>query len=438
MADGAPSQNRTGRIVAWFVVAVVVLLVANATRLGFRIDDALRNLFEDVDTKLAVSRLFRTVAQFISASYSATLFTAGIVAVLGAATRTLVRARVRAGFADVLDRVRTFAAARPRVTAALVAAPALVWTVSLVRLFAKYQMGGEWDTVLAGLALPATATVLAQIVLARRGLRALLAPTLSEEEASGDVRADGFTFTAVAVTTETVGAVAALAALSLVMVGLSYALPTSALVRSPAFAAALVAYLGLAGGGAMLFRRASRISVGLDGIHVSGSARERFISYREIDGARVNGQTISLYRGERIVLRLQLHGEDAIRRAPLAARINAAIAVAEAQRDEPAVSFVASASSDALSRAADGASSYREAAPTREKLWQALESPAVDAAGRKAAATALARDGDSAERTRLRVAADQCAEPSVRAVIDELLEADEDVEPARALKVRRV
>ena len=55
--------------------------------------------------------------------------------------------------------------------------------------------------------------------------------------------------------------------------------------------------------------------------------------------------------------------------------------MAEAQRDEAAVSFVASASTEALDRAAGGVTSYREAAPTREKLWQVLESPAVDAAG---------------------------------------------------------
>ena len=150
---------------------------------------------------------------------------------------------------------------------------------------------------------------------------------------------------------------------------------------------------------------------------------------------RTNGSSIELTRGERVVLRLQLHGEDAVRRDALAERIRGAIKTAADQRSLPEVDFVRSAKADVLARAADGATSYREAAPSRDKLWAALESPAVDAAGRKAAASALARTSDDSERGRLRVAAEHCAEPSVRARIYELL--DEDDEPAELAAPRR-
>lgn len=439
MADGSTrAKSRKGWTVLWFGLGFGLLFVTHAIGLRGTLGSLVWGLSDDPETKLALGRLYWLVSQFVSVAYTTTLVTSAVGAVVGAVARTLIRARVRAGLPDPLDHLRRFTSGRPRLANGLLAVLPIAYAGLLVRFFTAVIDDKGWDSVLAGVALPALFTILAQLVIARRGLGALLAPTLSEEETTGAVTADGFTFTAVAVTTETIAAVGGLAAVSVVMVTLAMLLPRV----GPAFATALLAYLALAVGGTALFRRASRISVGLDGIHVSGSARERFIPFREIDRARVNGQTIELVRGEHIVLRLQLHGADAIRRAPLAARINAAIEVAVAQRNEPAVVFVSSASSEAVGRAAGGASTYREAPPPREKLWQVLESPAVDAAGRKAAATALARDGDGAERARLRVAAEQCAEPSVRARLEELLAAEEeDAEgagaPMRALKIRR-
>jgi hypothetical protein len=53
-----------------------------------------------------------------------------------------------------------------------------------------------------------------------------------------------------------------------------------------------------------------------------------------------------------------------------------------------------------------------------------LEGPAIDTASRRAAAEALSRSRDPKERARLRIAAEQCAEPSVRIRMNELLADD--------------
>ena len=99
---------------------------------------------------------------------------------------------------------------------------------------------------------------------------------------------------------------------------------------------------------------------------------------------------------------------------------------ASEDRDQPAVSFVNSAPREDLVRAAEGGGSYRRLAVSRDQLWSALEGPAVAAPARRAAAEALAGSTDPSERARFRVAAEQCAEPSVRVRMHELLDDEED------------
>ena len=206
-------------------------------------------------------------------------------------------------------------------------------------------------------------------------------------------------------------------------------------MRDPAFLAALGAYIALTAASAFLFRRASRISIGVDGIFVRGSSRARFFGFRDIDGAQVRGSDLVLLRGGRVVLRLQLHGKDASRRDALLTRLTAAIARAAAERDEPATSFVSGASTADITRAAEGGGDYRKQAVSREQLWAVLEGPAIDTASRRAAAEALARSRDPSERARLRIAAEQCAEPSVRIRMHQLL-VDETEDAAEALTSR--
>ena len=223
-------------------------------------------------------------------------------------------------------------------------------------------------------------------------------------------------------TREAVGAVGGVALLTVAMMVHVVSSPIATLMRDPIFLGTLIGYIGIAGASAFLFQRVSRISIGLDGILIGGSSRTRFFGYRDVDAARERGGDIELLRGDRVVLRLQLHGKDASRREALLERLREAITRAENLRGDPDAGFVASASVEDLTRAADGAASYRQALPTRDKLWQLFESPAIDSAARKAAGEALASGGDAGERARLRIAAEHCADPDARVRLHELLD----------------
>ena len=156
---------------------------------------------------------------------------------------------------------------------------------------------------------------------------------------------DEIAFDAVAVTRETRAAVGGMAALSSRMVAWIASLPIEALYHDAPVVAAALAYVAAALGGAALFRRASRIAVGLDGVLVTGTSRTRFFAYKDLDGARASGTDLLLLRGDRVALRLQLHGEDAARRDAVLERIRAAIAGASASAHDAKLGFVASASS---------------------------------------------------------------------------------------------
>lgn len=375
----------------------------------------------------AYERLFDSVVRVVTSGYAVALTVATLVLPSAFFVRVLARARTRSGYGDPFAGLRSLTAKRPLlVDAGLAIGPGL-WILGLWGRVGDRLLADEVSTTFwLGFVAPAFLLGAVQLAISRAGWRVFTSPTVKEDELSAAAQAaDGLAFRAVAVTRETRAAVGGLAVLSLGMLGASYWLPVGVLARSPAFLTALLAYLALAIGGAVLFVRSSRIAVGLDGIYISGSARARFVPYSEVDGVALDASNLDLMRGARRVLRLQLHGEDALRRHALADRIRDAIVRAMQQRDEPAALFVAHANPDQIERAASGAANYREVAPTREKLWEMLESPALDARGRAAAATALARSSDPSERVRLRRTAEQCAEPSVRARIVELLEDDE-------------
>jgi hypothetical protein len=408
---------RTAHTAAAFVAAYALPLVLAKTH-AFQIVDMALWRIDDLD------ELLRMVTSVVAPSYVAALVVATAATALGFLARTIARARLRAGLPDPLEQLRSLAASQPRRTTALLAVPALAWSALVVRHNLAYFDYQRPFSLLPGLILPVLVALLGHVALAQRGMRALLAPTLGEAEASVEqAQADGFTFDAVAVTRETRAAVAGLAAFSAAMTAAVLVLPVSRM-RDPAFIAGLVAYVALTAASAVLFRHASRISIGLDGVFVRGSSRARFFGFRDIDGAEVRGSDLVLLRGERVVLRLQLHGKDALRRNALLTRLRAAIARAGAERDEPATSFVSGASTADITRAAEGGGDYRKQAVSREQLWAVLEGPAIDTASRRAAAEALARSRDPSERARLRIAAEQCAEPSVRIRMHELLEDD--------------
>ncbi len=434
MADPARPKKRERaalRTALLLAAAYALPIVLNRTQVFGLIDMELWRSSPELDD------LFRMVTNVLVPAFFAALSAATLGVALGFVVRTLARARVRAGLADPLDRARAFVAAHsPARARLLAAAPAIAWVAMTTRHHLRSAADQTIYALLPGIVLPALVALLGHMILARRGLTALLAPTLDEQEANREeAQAEGFTFDAVAVTRETRGAVGGLAGVSVAMALAVILLPVSSM-RSPAFLAALVAYVALTAGAAALFRRASRVSIGLDGVLVRGSARTRFYGFRDVDSARVSGSDLELLRGTRVVLRLQLHGKDAARRDALLTRLQAAIARASAERDEPVASFVSGASRADMTRAAEGGGDYRQPAVSREQLWSVLEGPAIDSAARNAAAEALAGSRDPAERARLRIAADRCAEPAVRTRMQELLEDEDEVAPLkRALPV---
>jgi hypothetical protein len=242
-------------------------------------------------------------------------------------------------------------------------------------------------------------------------------------------------FAAVAVTASTQGAVALLAVVSLVMA--TFAVKTKSNAH---LAPAVFAYILYALSSATLFRRLSRIKVGIDGILVLGADKTRFFSYANLDGVRASGSDILLQRGGKTTLRLQLHDEDVTRAPALAARIQVAMDHAVRMRGEGADRLMQSTDGSSavatqrLASSSRGGLDYRQPAIAREQLWQLVEGPVSDAAARRVAAEALAPDMNREERQRLRVVAEKCAEPRARVALERLLdEAEEEpheVEPA--------
>lgn len=348
-----------------------------------------------------------------------TLAFATLAAPLAFAARLVARARIRAGHADPLDRVRSWLAAGRGRTAALVAAIPAMTQALFVR--GELGWGGHPAWVIAEVALVAG---LVQMAFIRGGLRAALAPTMGDQgegEGPATIDADELRFDAVAVTRETKLAVGALAVVSLATVAYIASLPILSLFKDPRVFTVIASYVGVAAMSAFAFRRASRISVGVDGVYVGGTSRARFFAYRDLDEVGARGGDLELVRRGRVVLRLQLHGKDATRREAILARMVDGLArVKDVERDA-AANFVTSRSVDHVVDSARGGGDYRLPSVSPDALWALVEGPGVDATTRTAAAEALVKVA-GADRERLRVAAAHCADPRVRVALEELVE----------------
>jgi hypothetical protein len=323
----------------------------------------------------------------------------------------------------------------------LAAVPAALWIERFVWQPHYASMHPvEYAFDLAHAAIPMAFAAWGVTRMTGKGIRELLAPTSAVEpsEASFQIGPDEIVFDAVAVTWRTLAMVALFAAVTVAVPLYIATRPILELFRERSIFYVAASYIFFAVTGAFAFRKASHVAVGLDGVHVRGTSRPRFFAYLDIDSARASGSDIELVRRGRVVLRLQLHGEDAARREAVLARITENIARVKEGRGAVAARLVATSSKDDLARVAHGAADYRMATLTREQLWALVEGPEVEASARKAAAEALVASGDGRERARLRVAADHCAEPNVRVALAELAGTDgEEVAPrsARAARV---
>ena len=339
-------------------------------------------------------------------------------------------ARVRAGHRDPLDVVRSWIANHAAWNRTVIFAAPVAWAILLgANVLERQVYVHAFDlrvyTILA--AIPQIGLgALVLTALAKAASRGLLAATLDEDHAErAEVEAAEITFRAVAVIRETRAAVGLVGAISIAMAAWAVAMPIATLAHSSLVLAALGAYVMATIGGAALFRRASRITVGLDGVLVHGTSRTRFFAYRDLDEARMRGGDVELLRRGRVVLRLQFHGEDASRREAVLARLRETILIAVQRRDGSAERIAQSVSVDQLACVSLGGGDYRQAALTREQLWELVEGPMTDGATRTAAAGAIATSSDESERVRLRVAAEHCAQPVVRVALERLSEIDD-------------
>jgi antitoxin (DNA-binding transcriptional repressor) of toxin-antitoxin stability system len=294
--------------------------------------------------------------------------------------------------------------------------PAAAWLAFRI-VNAPHFLPEYWQWYAATTGVTMVLQALAFAGAARLILRRLV-DTRPENVALREAHADEIIFSAVADSPATRAAVASVAAYALAMcVYVAQTRPSDGRV----FAAILI-FTGATIGATALFRRASRIAVGLDGVLVSGAGRRKFVAWSAIDEVRVDGATIVVTKGGRVVVRLQPHGDDAERKDALAARFREALEAAKQAKTETGHVHAAHAVGDArLTHSLRGAADYRMPAVTRDQLWSVVEGPAAEPTMRALAAQALAARPEDGDRTRMRVAADKCADPVAKASLVRLL-----------------
>jgi hypothetical protein len=353
--------------------------------------------------------------------------------------RMLARSRVRAGLPDPLEGARAWVDGHANATRRVLTVPGRLWAAAVVGLVAidvarwdPYGNYASLDAALRRAVFLSHASVLGLVTclilpiafaidaVSWRGLRALLSPVPRHDGEVGVPSDRRVAFDAVAITPETRAALFAMAALqvaaviAVASVKLSGGIALATLLGTSA--AALCALFA--------FRRASRVSVGVDGIFITGSSRSRFFSYRDVDGVRACGAEVQLLDGERVVLRLQLHGEDATQKDVVVARIAEAVRTAKEQATAAAGALVAAAPEERLLRLAAGGEGYRIASVSSAQLWAIVEGPEHEATTRAAAARAVLASGRVEENARVRAAARRVAQPEARHLLRELVGED--------------
>lgn len=339
------------------------------------------------------------------------------------AGRAMMRAHLHRGRSDLAARIAAWGAKR-RPWLWAVGASVTACSVSLAVVQADVMWPARapvpvgWAASL--LAGAFSLTTLAAYLLGKAGWRLLTAPlTDPDAEATHAGEADRMTFDAVAVTREArIGLVlmALLGSGAAMVAGFSDLRSWSFL---PTFVVAAPVVYALAAAALITqFLRASRITIGLDGILIHGTSRKRFFGFHDLDRAEsTEWGEILLYRGDSVVLRLQPHGEDAARRADLAARIQGCIDGSRALASGTARRLAETATTTAMRGVARGGDGYRTTGVGRDELWQLVEAPVASSDHRCAAADALGSALTAAEGRRMRIAAEHCADPAARATL---------------------
>jgi hypothetical protein len=176
---------------------------------------------------------------------------------------------------------------------------------------------------------------------------------------------------------------------------------------------------------ALLFYGRARVTVGADGILLSGAFRRRFIPFNEVESATAEddgGQSSCT-----VVIRTRKHGSIARRMKAGAAqaavgRIERSLAVRD-ENPAPHRLSLRREGADArtwLSRLRSLARSepYRAVSAPGESLWRLIDDPGAAETERAAAAVVIGAAANGEERRRLRQVAARVASPRVRVAIE--------------------
>lgn len=176
-----------------------------------------------------------------------------------------------------------------------------------------------------------------------------------------------------------------------------------------------------------------RVSVGADGLHLRQLlSRARFIPFSALRTAELDGQNVHLRLRDGRVETMHhpstgegwkplLYRDRADEGRMLVDRIDARVEQLRGHGAEVALLARGERSTrewlHEVSLASDEHATFRAPALPVDELWRVVEDPALATTARAGAAFALRSRLDDAGRSRLRIAADACAEPKLRAAL---------------------
>jgi hypothetical protein len=192
---------------------------------------------------------------------------------------------------------------------------------------------------------------------------------------------------------------------------------------------------------AVLFMRCD-VDVGADGLLLRHRLGSRFVPWAEVVSVRpyARGVAVNLKRG---TIELPLSARAEVQEGPQeetrAALVDRASAALAAYRRDDEVAVAARVARGGRSKEAwfrrlfERKGDYRAAPLLTDQLWRIVESPAAVPTARAGAAAILAQSAGDVDRARLRIAADACAAPELRVVLDKAAEGATDEELREAL-----
>lgn len=171
-----------------------------------------------------------------------------------------------------------------------------------------------------------------------------------------------------------------------------------------------------------------KLHIGADGLFIATRIAPTFVAWSDVAAVDLDDRGTVLHRanGTRVSIPMVMPGsrvseEDRARARSFLAHV--AIAREAYRLAQPPAATVLLARkqrshAEWMRALSDREGSFRAVPLLDDQLWAVVESPAAEATARAGAALVLARAGREEDRTRLRVAAEACAAPRLRVVLD--------------------